>query len=149
MSDRVSSFVIGFDGDAGNLNLVLAAIKTSIRSAVSDIQAASNKVELFGKLEQDVKAAGDAFQAAKVKVADPVWDDEDAECRPLALMHNVQGDRRIMLLGIAALLRNGDLNGDQLHANFLSAAETLLGGPDKVPSSARDIEMVMLGRPMQ
>ena len=69
MGDKVSSFVISFDGSEGNLGDILSALKGKIRSAVSDIQSAAAKVDLFANLETDVQKAAAAFDTAKASVA--------------------------------------------------------------------------------
>ncbi len=69
MGDKVSSFVLSFDGDAGDLNSVLAAFKSSVRSAVADLKAQTANVSLFENLGTEVQKAAAAFAAATEKVA--------------------------------------------------------------------------------
>lgn len=61
MVDRVSKFVLTFDGEAGTIDQVLSSIKGSVRSAVADIEKTAGKVNLFGDLEKKVKASAEAM----------------------------------------------------------------------------------------
>jgi TP901 family phage tail tape measure protein len=65
-----STFVITFDGSAGTLDSVLAGIRSSVKSAVSDIQSTANKVSLFDSLGDNVVKAQAAFAAASKSAAD-------------------------------------------------------------------------------
>jgi TP901 family phage tail tape measure protein len=68
-SDRISSYMIGFDGDAGSLLSALRGIKSEVRSTLADIESSTKKVDLFGKIEDDVARASTALQKAKTDVA--------------------------------------------------------------------------------
>ena len=61
MADRESAFVISFDGKAGDLSSVLDALKRKIRSDVSEIEATTNKVELFKQTRAKADEASAAF----------------------------------------------------------------------------------------
>jgi len=68
MGDRVSSFTITFDGEAGTVNSVLAALKARIKSDVSDIQATADKLDVFRTLQQQAKDAASAFFSTRERV---------------------------------------------------------------------------------
>lgn len=68
MGDRVSKFIIAFDGDSGDLQSVLTAVKGQFRSAVSEIEATTRKVTLFADLETKTKASAEALLDATTKV---------------------------------------------------------------------------------
>jgi hypothetical protein len=59
-----SIFVITFDGSASTLESALAGIRSSVKSAVSDIQSTANKVSLFDSLGDNVVKAQSAFATA-------------------------------------------------------------------------------------
>lgn len=69
MVDKVSSFVVAIDGEEGTLSSVIAALKKTVRSAVTELEQITKKVDLFSSLEQDVKNAGTAFNTATANVA--------------------------------------------------------------------------------
>lgn len=69
MVDKVSSFVVAIDGEEGTLSSVIAALKKTVRSAVTELEQITKRVELFSTLEQDVKKAGTAFNTATDGVA--------------------------------------------------------------------------------
>ncbi len=70
MADKVSSFVIAFDGSEGNIDSILSALKGKVRNAVSDIKSTTSKVQLFQSLEDDVQKAAAAFATATARVAE-------------------------------------------------------------------------------
>src|SRR5438105_13696240 len=70
MGDRVSSFTITFDGEAGTVKSVLAGLKSQIKSDVSDIQATADKLDVFKNLQQQAKDAASAFFSTKARVED-------------------------------------------------------------------------------
>jgi phage-related tail protein len=70
VADRVSSFTLTFDGEAGTVKSVLAALKSQIKSDVADIQAAADKLDLFKNLQQQAKDAAGAFFTTKQRVED-------------------------------------------------------------------------------
>jgi TP901 family phage tail tape measure protein len=70
MADRESTFVIQFDGKAGDLTNVLNALKSRVRADVNELQSIAGKVELFKGLQDSAKAASSAFFDAKKRVDD-------------------------------------------------------------------------------
>ena len=71
MPDKISRFVIGFDGDEGTIASVLAGIKSKVRSTVSEIEATTRNVELFKGLQESLtatEAAGARASAAIVQI---------------------------------------------------------------------------------
>jgi TP901 family phage tail tape measure protein len=70
MSDQESRFVIAFDGKSGTINNVLAAIKGQVRSAVSEIESTTSKIDAFKGLETSVQALGKQFQSAQDRAAE-------------------------------------------------------------------------------
>lgn len=70
MADRESAFVISFDGKAGNLNSVLDALKRRIRNDVSEIQSATEKVELFKNTRARADEAFASFTKLSAAAAD-------------------------------------------------------------------------------
>src|SRR4051812_28003782 len=65
MADTVSSFVITFDGKAGDLASILAALKKQVRNDVSELQATASKLELFQNVQADAQKARAAFLVTK------------------------------------------------------------------------------------
>lgn len=61
MSDRESTFVISFDGKAGDLSSVLDALKKRIRSDVSELEAITGRVELFKQTKAKADEAAASF----------------------------------------------------------------------------------------
>jgi TP901 family phage tail tape measure protein len=70
MGDKVSSFTITFDGEAGTVNSVLAKLKSQIKSDVADIQATANKVQLFADLQKNAGDIARAFFDTRQRVQD-------------------------------------------------------------------------------
>jgi TP901 family phage tail tape measure protein len=70
VADRVSSFTITFDGEAGTVKSVLAALKSQIKGDVADIQATADRLDLFKNLQQQAKDASTAFFTTKQRVED-------------------------------------------------------------------------------
>src|SRR5690349_3269042 len=71
MPDKISRFVIGFDGDEGTIASVLAGIKSKVRSTVSEIEAATRNIQLFKGLQESLtatEAAGARASAAIVQI---------------------------------------------------------------------------------
>lgn len=68
--EKVSRVVLTFDGEAGTIDDVLSQIKGRVKSAVADLEATTKKVELFGGLEDKVKASADALDGARARAAD-------------------------------------------------------------------------------
>lgn len=70
MAYSESKFVIAFDGQTGDLNTALAALKSSFRTTVSELQSTASRLELFGKVEEQGKVLDAALTSAKAKFAD-------------------------------------------------------------------------------
>lgn len=70
MSDQESRFVIAFDGKTGTINNVLAAIKGQVRSAVSEIESTTSKIDAFKGLEKSVDDLGKKFMSAQDRAAE-------------------------------------------------------------------------------
>lgn len=68
MAEKTASYTIAFDGDAGNFDRILAGIKSSVSSAVLDIQRAASKLDLFGALQNSIPGVERALDSAKQKV---------------------------------------------------------------------------------
>ena len=69
-TDTESRFVLAFDGKAGTINSVLAAVKNQVRAAVADIESTTAKIDTFKGLEASVQTLGKSFQAAQDRAAD-------------------------------------------------------------------------------
>lgn len=69
MTDKVSSFKIGVEGDAGDIPAFLQSLKTQFQSAVRDIQSLTSKLNLFSSVQEDSQKAATALAAAKDAVA--------------------------------------------------------------------------------
>lgn len=67
-SESETRFVVAFDGNAGDLNSVLAAVKSSFRTAVSEMQATANKLDLFATASEDGKKLEAALISAKAQL---------------------------------------------------------------------------------
>jgi TP901 family phage tail tape measure protein len=70
MADRESTFVIQFDGKAGDLTNVLSALKSRVRSDVNELQSIAGKVELFKGTQEAARAASDEFRKLTERAAD-------------------------------------------------------------------------------
>lgn len=70
VGDRVSSFTITFDGEAGTVNSVLANLKSQLKSDVADIQATASRIELFKNADQNLNALRDASLSARQRVVE-------------------------------------------------------------------------------
>jgi len=68
--DKVAQFIIGFGGDATDLDRVFSGIKTSVDRTVADLQRTTSKIELFGDIERSLPGVQRALDAAKAKVAE-------------------------------------------------------------------------------
>jgi chromosome segregation ATPase len=82
MAEKVARFIIGIDGEEGDIASVLNAIKGKFRAAVSEIEATTRDIQLFRGLTDKVKGleaeliviatngrnAADAMQAIQVKI---------------------------------------------------------------------------------
>lgn len=66
-TERVSSLVLSFDGEAGSIDSVLAGIKSRVTNAVKELEATTGRVQLFGQLSDNIpkiQAAIDRSTAA-------------------------------------------------------------------------------------
>jgi TP901 family phage tail tape measure protein len=68
MSDRISTFTIGIDGDVTDIRSLLSSIKSDFRSAVADIQATTKKIDLFENAQADAAKAKQALNEAAAAV---------------------------------------------------------------------------------
>lgn len=65
MADKVSSFLIAFDGQAGDLASILAALKRQVKSDVNELQKTADSIELFKNVQADAQKARAAFLVTK------------------------------------------------------------------------------------
>src|ERR1700722_13098987 len=70
MTDRVSTYQIGFSGDATDLQSFLANLKSSFKSAAADIQNSTSKLNAFSGLQSDLQKSISAFVSARAAAAD-------------------------------------------------------------------------------
>lgn len=70
MADRESSFRIVFDGDASDLGSVLASLKKSVRSTVTDLEQTTGRVELFKTTKQSVEDTSKALDRLRGTAAE-------------------------------------------------------------------------------
>lgn len=62
MADRISTFTIAFDGDAGAFQKTIGSLKASLTQTVRDLETLTNKADLFAKTEESAKAAAESFK---------------------------------------------------------------------------------------
>jgi TP901 family phage tail tape measure protein len=67
--DKVSTYIIGLQGDDSDIRSFLTGIKSQFRAALSEIEATSKKVELFKNLEDRLQTTSAALAKAKQDVA--------------------------------------------------------------------------------
>jgi TP901 family phage tail tape measure protein len=68
MSDRISTFTIGIDGDVTDIKGLLSSLKSDFRSAVADIQSTTKKIDLFEGAQADAAKAKAALNEAAAAV---------------------------------------------------------------------------------
>jgi TP901 family phage tail tape measure protein len=68
MVDKVSTFLIGFEGDDTSIRSLLSGLRSQFKSAISDIEATTKNVKLFGDIEKNVQTTAAALTKAKQEV---------------------------------------------------------------------------------
>lgn len=69
MADRIAQFTVGIGGDATDLTILFAAVKSQVTSAVADMKRQTERLELFGSINDNLPKVSAALESAKAKVA--------------------------------------------------------------------------------
>lgn len=106
-TDRESTFTVGFDGSSGDLDKTLDQIRARFKTVVTEIEATTNKVELFKNTKGKADEAAKSFKTLT---------DEAAAFRKQ----------------IAEIESKGGKAGDQLTASLKATEKALVGATREV-----------------
>lgn len=67
--ENEAKFTLTLDGDGGNVGAIFAAFKKQVKSDLSEIEATSKNLKLFGTLDADLKKAATSVDDTKAKLA--------------------------------------------------------------------------------
>ena len=69
MPDRISTYVLGLDGDDLALRNIFAGLKSRVKSDVQELEAIAGKLDLFGQISDNLPKVTAAIDKAKAQIA--------------------------------------------------------------------------------